>query len=75
MAEVEKLRYEPEKKLCDVCGRNMVDDVSKTEVVGMELSYSVVDGVKNSIDISPYKLNKKYKICFVCLLSKLGVKP
>lgn len=75
MAEVEKLTNEPEKKLCDVCSRNLIIDEKGTSYSGMELRFSLDVADVDKVDIFPYKINKQYRICYPCLLSKLGVKP
>ncbi len=54
-------------KICNVCGCDVGSgDEDKT-------AHTVI--CYNKADISPYKTDKEYRICVVCYLKALGVKP
>ena len=63
-----------DSKLCDVCGRNVVME-DGSELTGMKFYFTQSYAEKYHFDLSPYQAGREYKICFPCLLSKLGVKP
>ena len=63
--------------LCDVCGRDMVDE-NDCEVVGMSLI--VVDNreVMEHPEIARLRDTfgkTSFKICYVCWVKSLGIKP
>lgn len=65
--------------LCDSCGRTLFCDIFGAEAILVGAQVTVTSTPENEAKVkeamSPYEINKEYKVCFPCLLSALGIRP
>jgi len=62
------IKVEHTRKKCDVCGKKHWMWAMVWSVVGDK---SLIP----QKELGPWKRNKEYKICYPCLMKKLGFKP
>ena len=73
------MKYEitTEEVLCDVCGKNMTNQRTKSSYIGLAVRISLHDGDTEFLQkqMGGYKIGKSYNVCYECWLKSLGVKP
>ena len=71
-------------RVCDVCGKNMVDD-DGTELIGATFKFQdaiVSDHPRKERkrvfyqrQLGPYQEGRTYECCWECMLKSYGIKP